>query len=874
MAVVALNRRFYEWGDNEPPDPEFRRAMGLGDGGVGWEELLAKRRVVILAEAGNGKSTEMGERARLNAACGQFTFHATVEDVGRDGLEAALSSTGRASLAEWRGSTEDAWFFIDSVDEAKSRGIRLDKVVRRLADGIEGAEQRAHVILSGRITDWEFRRDLKSLKDWLPVAVRVSTPPEEELLRIVRQETRRDKEPPSPEQPFVALMAPLDRKRVRLFAEAKGAPNLDRLLEQIEAANLWHFARRPLDLEWLVRFWQSEGRLGSLAEMVERSVSERLKETNTDRARADTLDSARALQAVERIAATMVFSRRATISIPDSEVAFSSDSPLDLADILPDWSADDRALLLSRPIFDPATLGRARFHNDNEGVVRGYLTGQWLLRLRKANLSTAALFDLLFAKSYGLEVVKPSLTETVVWLALWDKDVACEVVRRSPSLLLGAGDPASLPADVRRNALVAVIKKLTASDQGRPWHERPWWDNDKLRRFSQPDLGNVVLSLWPECRKHEEAAQLLMRIASLGALKDCASLAIEAAFDAGFDSVTRVFAGRALLATGDEKIKKSYAAFVLAERSTLPGNMVRDGLMDLFPTFIGVGDLLAILESINIANDRGGFGFESGGPRLVEKVHLASDLEQLLRGLLTQLGGGLGEHAYQPPTKREKAYFPAIVTAALRLLEVSAAEIAPESAVDAILRVGTRRNHDGKTLTNLTAALNELHRTASRRRFAFWRAAQGLPHPSRGWQMQMLGYPAVLQVEDVEWLLEDGLKKGEHDRRLAMNSALAIQRSAGAPTALLEKIAAAANTDAVALEAYENWMRPRQPSVQEIEMDRELKEIEAQNASERAKQDQNWIDWIREIKTDPARIAGLMTTPVSGVNPLASKLAV
>jgi hypothetical protein len=140
--------------------------------------------------------------------------------------------------------------------------------------------------------------------------------------------------------------------------------------------------------------------------------------------------------------------------------------------------------------------------------------------------------------------------------------------------------------------------------------------------------------------------------------------------------------------------------------------------------------------------------------------------------------------------------------------------------------------------------------------------------------MQMLGYPAVLQVEDVEWLLEDGLKKGEHDRRLAMNSALAIQRSAGAPTALLEKIAAAANTDAVALEAYENWMRPRQPSVQEIEMDRELKEIEAQNASERAKQDQNWIDWIREIKTDPARIAGLMTTPVSGVNPLASKLAV
>src|SRR5580700_11228510 len=91
---------------------------------------------------------------------------------------------------------------------------------------------------------------------------------------------------------------------------------------------------------------------------------------------------------------------------------------------LPDWSADVRLLLLSRPVFDPATLGRARFHNDNDGVVRGFLTARWLLRLRSGNLSTTALFDLLFAKSYTLEVIKPSLNETVAWLSVWDKDAA------------------------------------------------------------------------------------------------------------------------------------------------------------------------------------------------------------------------------------------------------------------------------------------------------------------------------------------------------------------------------------------------------------------------------------------------------------------
>jgi hypothetical protein len=194
---------------------------------------------------------------------------------------------------------------------------------------------------------------------------------------------------------------------------------------------------------------------------------------------------------------------------------------------LPDWSADDRLLLLSRPIFDPATLGRARFHNDNEGLVRGYLAARWLARLRGENLPTGHLFALLFAKSYGLEVVKPSASETTAWLALWDKDVANELVRINPLLLLGAGDPATLPRDVRRDALVRLISELTSGD-----HELPWWDNDKLRRFAQPDLGETVASLWPTYRSNKEAAQLLMRIAWLGSLKECASLAFDAIFEA------------------------------------------------------------------------------------------------------------------------------------------------------------------------------------------------------------------------------------------------------------------------------------------------------------------------------------------------------
>jgi hypothetical protein len=81
--------------------------------------------------------------------------------------------------------------------------------------------------LSGRITDWEPRRDVEALKKWLPVSSVIASPepaPEQELLRIIRNERKPKEEAPPNEVPFVVIMAPLDRGRVRLFAEAAGVP--------------------------------------------------------------------------------------------------------------------------------------------------------------------------------------------------------------------------------------------------------------------------------------------------------------------------------------------------------------------------------------------------------------------------------------------------------------------------------------------------------------------------------------------------------------------------------------------------------------------------------------------------------------------------
>lgn len=84
--TIELNRRFVQCGDDERSDPDIIAQFGRSIGALGWADLLSKRRVVLLAEAGSGKTTEMQARARALRAQGRAAFYATVEDVGHRGV--------------------------------------------------------------------------------------------------------------------------------------------------------------------------------------------------------------------------------------------------------------------------------------------------------------------------------------------------------------------------------------------------------------------------------------------------------------------------------------------------------------------------------------------------------------------------------------------------------------------------------------------------------------------------------------------------------------------------------------------------------------------------------------------------------------------
>lgn len=877
MTAVALDRRFYEWrGDEEgPAHSRYRSMHGISDDTIGWQELLAKRRVVILAEAGSGKTEELKEQARLQTAAGKLAFYATVQDVGLDGLENALGHSARAPLNSWRSSDEPGWFFIDSIDEAKLDNIRLERALRKIASGIASGEGRAHIVLSCRHTDWEFIRDTHRLKEELPIpreSLAEHVPSLEALIRgLLRHEKR--PEPIPPEMPLIVVMAPLDAARVRTYAAAKNTLELDGLIAAIETANLWEFAQRPLDLDWIVRYWRSHSRLGSFTEMIETSLRERVQESDPSRARRVRLDSEQAQRGLERIGSALIFGRHTTIAIPDKDAPIEdARRAVKLDEVLPDWASEDRLQLLTRPAFDPATFGRARLHNDNEGVVRAYLTARWLQRLRQANLPQRRLNDLLFSRTYEIELIKPSMLETAAWLSLWDESVAAEVIRRAPFLLFTAGDPASLSPATRQAVLMALIGRMRREEK------TPLLDLSRLARFAQSDIVPTLRTIWETDRSNADIRRFVLRLIWLGKLRDCADLAEAASFGRYPDLYTAITAGRAMLAAGDDRQQRDYANYIKQNSASLPPTVVWEAVEDLFPQLIDIDDLLAILATIRLGQDEGGgFNLDWNGAEIAAKLTRAADLTRLIVGLLSQLEPEPHEPDADDSSSRDAQYATTLGVAAKLLLDRSPPNIAPEAAIDAVLRVCDRRRDRMQQRVRAAAdAIERLHQTPERRRAAFWRAADhfgkhGLLSSRpllHTFQMQFLGWPPGLAVDDIDWILADGLRREiDTERQLAVNAALELWSSKGAQdVALKARIAAVAAGDSDMQAAYSEWMAPQVKSAAEIQSEEELAESIRAAENERSKQEQAWIKFVADMRGNPAQLRKLTPTTTETVD--------
>jgi hypothetical protein len=873
-APIPLNRRFVPWTDRDSGDPEVMSHLLAFNNALTWEGLLAKHRVVVLAEAGSGKSTELAEQARLSEKAGRYTFFATVQSVGRQGLSGALGRSKSRKLEEWRTSDEPAWFFLDSVDEAKANDVRLDDALKEIADGIEGVASRTHIVLSGRHTDWEFRRDLERLNARIPMPPPDAPAPAIDPNELIVSVLRRDKppEPPPPaEAPLVVVMGALDRGQIDAFARGKGVANVDVFFLELDKVNLWDFARRPLDLDWLVGYWRTHGALGSLADMLDLSLRQRLLEPDPQRARTDPIDADRAMAALERIGAALVLQRLQDVTVPDSGLDLAAGRPaLNLAEILPDWSGEHQTRLINRAAFDPASAGFARLHNDNQGIVRSFLTARWLKGLTKANCPKAVVDDLLFATTYDVPLVIPSMRQTAAWLSLWDPHVAREVIARDPRLLMDAGDPASLRQSVREQVLKAVVAQVIDDEEV----DIP--DRDSLKRFALPDMAPCLRELWAAHDDSPAVRELLLLMIWLGELTSCADLACEASFGTYSDRYSQVFSGRALMATASGAEKRRYAVYVRDNAGEVPSVLVWDAVEALFPTILSVDDFLLILKSVDVTDRSGGLDLDLLGPRLAQRLGSAAQSERLIEGLLDRLQASLNP-ADEQELPQDEPFLSTLEATGRRLLQLVPSSDAPPLAIDAALRLGEERRHKpwrrGKESPDDVFSL--LQQTPQRRRAALWRAVERFTGASvlggkpitDIWQIEFLGFAPGLKREDFDWLMEDAEHRSSPaDRQIAANAALKLWHEDGRPPDQLARIEAVGGCRPEVAAAIDNWTRPRSLSEEERAYERRTRRWDQRNAAVSAKRDQSWREFADRLRADPNQLRSLKPPTDKGVD--------
>ncbi|MGO7169771.1 NACHT domain-containing protein [Rhizobium leguminosarum] len=565
---------------------------------IHWDELEIGYRTIILAEAGSGKTAEIQQAAKRIRAVGKRSFFLRLEYLLEE-FEDAFDGGEKGSYDEfkqWLTSNDEAWLFLDSVDEARLSDPRdFEKAIRRLAKKIGAAGQRAHLFVTSRISEWRPKADLDLLVAQLPYIVPKEAAPssadiievnDDDLLSFPMNNEGTEPKPAEVHETFrVVSLGPLDDYQIKRLARVLNVTNETEFFEQIERHDVSDYLSRPQDFIELVNFWKSNGRIGTRKELLKADIEQRLRERDPNRDRFRPLAREKAYVGSKRLAAAVTYQKLSRIQVPDPQVRTDCVDP---SAVLDDWSTPEVLSLLSRPIFDQAIYGTVRFHHRS---VREYLCAQWLVDLLAEGKSRREIESLLFKTQYGLEVVVPTSRPILPWLALRDQRIRERLMKVAPEILFHDGDPSKLPHDDRATIIEDVCRRIKLETLF-----RSSIDYSAIRRYATDDLEPVIKELLVAHKDDPNINSLLLGFVWQGKYESCRETAFEIAVDPTHDKYSRIAALRALNAVGTEQ-QQIDAARLIANSRPLPSRRLISEVIDLYvPKRLPIAEVLSALE--------------------------------------------------------------------------------------------------------------------------------------------------------------------------------------------------------------------------------------------------------------------------------------
>jgi hypothetical protein len=554
----------------------------------GWDSILRSQRILIISEAGAGKTYECRQQRQRLWDVGEPAFLLELATLAGSDVRAMLDQDEERRLDAWLTSQSDvATFFLDSIDELKLSLGSVEQALKRLRKAIGGHLARVRIVITTRPVPFD-EQLIRRLLD-------VPAPPEAEVtgetFAQVAMGKRRNRDQKATDAPAewrtVALM-PLSDAQIAEFARGQGITDTDELLEDLRRRNAQDFARRPQDLIELCADWRDFKRIRTHREQVTTNIRVKLK-PREDRPEPAEMSVDKAIEGASRLALAMMNTRRFTIRHSAEADAGHEDVAQDPAIILSDWTAEERKALLERPLFGFASYGRVRFHHRS---VMEFLAAERVRTLRARGMTARALKRLLFAKTRGKMIARPSKRAIAGWLAL-DDDTVFETLRDyEPDVLLSYGDPESLSLPKRAQALRAYVERY--GDSGWRGLSVP---SIQIHRFAAPELADEINRLWAEGIANAEVREILLRIIETGRITQCSEIAYALAADPSGSPVERTFAIDALAELNDPRLD-ALTASIADEAASWPDRLARNAILRLYPQHLSTERLCKVLARV------------------------------------------------------------------------------------------------------------------------------------------------------------------------------------------------------------------------------------------------------------------------------------
>jgi predicted NACHT family NTPase len=510
-----------------PYDPDSKYGRQVNPDVVSFAEIASTPCLVLLGEAGMGKSTAVKEAYEEIKASGARCLWFRLGDYGSD-TELCQAIFRNTILQDWLEGDEHLYLFLDSLDEGLLNINILTRILKRELGNLPC--DRLSLRITCRTADWDSASSLeeKFKEKWT-------------------------------DHVGVYELVPLTRPNV-IEAAQKNEIDPDSFIQTVFDRDAVPLAIKPTTLKFLINTYKQSQLLPlTQKELYLKGCEALCIETNQDRLESRNkgkLSEFQRMVVAARIATILIFANRSAIwtdkdlgDVPPLDITLAKmctgSERIDDQDFQIIEDAIRETLSITS-LFSSRGTNRMGFAHQTYAE----FLAAWYVA-EHHNLPLVQIMSLLTTPEDPEKRLVPQLHETAAWIAGMRVDVMEEITRTDPDVILRS----DIPTDT--NFKERFVENLLARDEmglGVTFDERIS-NYRHLKKLKHPNLANQIQPYIQDCSRSLEARNLAIDIAEICEEKSLQDYLVEIALNPSENIYLRQNTAKALTFLGDSSVR-------------------------------------------------------------------------------------------------------------------------------------------------------------------------------------------------------------------------------------------------------------------------------------------------------------------------------